>query len=217
MVVESNNDIQADEVVEQKDGDEQSPEFPVNENFDDKQGPEVDPVEPKDSVAEEPVILPNIDDWSWGIVGESTIISYDDTIWSWGNEWGENIESLSWGNQGIGSQSWANVNEQTDFSGGNTDVTWSGWFSNDNSEDTTDSSWIFSSVTTALQDFLSTIRFFFVSDDNDYIKESKINWVKTITLEDPENWETITIMDRNLWAEDNDIQSEDSYGYYYST
>jgi hypothetical protein len=34
VVVESNNDIQTDEVVEQKDGDEQSPEFPVNENFD---------------------------------------------------------------------------------------------------------------------------------------------------------------------------------------
>jgi hypothetical protein len=62
VVVESNNDIQADEVVEQKDGDEQSPEFPVNENFDNKQGLEVDLVEPKDSVAEEPVILPNIDD-----------------------------------------------------------------------------------------------------------------------------------------------------------
>jgi uncharacterized protein (TIGR02145 family) len=29
------------------------------------------------------------------------------------------------------------------------------------------------------------------------------------------NGETITIMDRNLWAEDNDISSEDSYGNYY--
>jgi hypothetical protein len=46
VVVESNNDIQTDEVVEQKDGDEQSPEFPVNENFDNDQEPEIDPVEP---------------------------------------------------------------------------------------------------------------------------------------------------------------------------
>ena len=198
-------DIPTDDVVENDEGEEQSPQFPVNENFDNDQEPEIDPVEPVNLVVENPEELevPVVDEWSWGVVEHPVVNPEDDTTWSWWNQWGENgdnPDALSWGNQEAGS--W-------------TETSWTGWSSTEISEDEGWDSWIISNITSALQDFLSTIRFFFVSDDNDYIKESKINWIETITLEDPENWETITIMDRNLWAEDNDIQFEDSYGYYY--
>ena len=214
-------DIPTDDVVENDEGEEQSPQFPVNENFDNDQEPEIDPVdsvEPVDPV-ENPTdpVVPVIDEWSWGTV-EEPVNPDDDTLWSWWNQWDENsdnFDALSWGNQEFGSQTWESGTSETDFSGGNTESSWTGWSSTEDSEDEGWESWIISTVTSVLQDFLSTIRFFFVSDDNDYIKESKINWIETITLEDPENWEIITIMDRNLWAEDNDIQSENSYGYYY--
>ena len=213
------DDIQNDDVVENDEGDERSPQFPVNENFDDEQKPEIDPVDPVTPVDENPTdpVVPVVDEWSWGMV-EEPVNPDDDTLWSWWNQWGENSdtsEALSWGNQEVDFQTWGSGTSETDFSGGNNEDSWTGWSSTEDSEDEGWESWIISTVTSALQDFLSTIRFFFVSDDNDYIKESKINWVKTITLEDLENWEKLTIMDRNLWAEDNDIQSEDSYGYYY--
>ena len=213
-------DIPTDDVVENDEGEEQSPQFPVNENFDNDQEPEIDPVEPVNLVVENPEELEVsvVDEWSWGVVEHPVVNPEDDTTWSWWNQWGENgdnPDALSWGNQEAGSWTWGQVSTETDFSGGNTESSWTGWSSTEISEDEGWDSWIISNITSALQDFLSTIRFFFVSDDNDYIKESKINWIETITLEDPENWETIIIMDRNLWAEDNDIQSENSYGNYY--
>jgi hypothetical protein len=43
-------DIPTDDVVENDEGEEQSPQFPVNENFDDNQEPEIDSVEPVNPV-----------------------------------------------------------------------------------------------------------------------------------------------------------------------
>jgi hypothetical protein len=60
------DDIQNDDVVENGEGDEQSPQFPINENFDNEQKPgigPVDSVEPVDPV-ENPTdpVVPVIDE-----------------------------------------------------------------------------------------------------------------------------------------------------------
>jgi hypothetical protein len=50
----------------------------------------------------------------------------------------------------------------------------------------------------AIEGIFNSIRYFFVKDNSEYIREYKQNGVKVISLKDPVNGETITIMDRNL-------------------
>lgn len=181
------------------------PQFPVIEE--NTQAPETSPVEEQEKEPTDQVISPDNDAWTWG--------------------WIEEPDEGSGGTASTDTQEpqpWAQEQEQNELSGGTVDdgleeSTGTGgtqdepWEEGEEGGD--DEDWILSVAISAIEDFLSTIRYFFVKDKNEFIRESKIDGIKVITLENPENWETITMMDRNLWAEDNDISSEDSYGYYY--
>ena len=91
VVVESNNDIQTDEVVEQKDGDEQSPEFPVNENFDNEN--EENSVEVERGTT---ITWDAVEEWTWEVseIGSWEIeeLTGDTVVW---DTWAI-VEELTW-------------------------------------------------------------------------------------------------------------------------
>ena len=75
-----------------------------------------------------------------------------------------------------------------------------------------DDKWFFEEIGEGIQNLFDKVRYFFTDEENEsYIIYSEDdNNIWTITLKDPETAATITIMDRNLWAE-----KVNDYGYYF--
>ena len=101
----------------------------------------------------------------------------------------------------------------------------SGWSSkpqnNDNEEhqeqtENEEDKWILEEISEETQNIIAIIKYFFNKEwDSQYIKYDKdSNNIWIITLKDPKNGTTITIMDKNLWAETTGIGNA-SYGYYF--
>ena len=86
----------------------------------------------------------------------------------------------------------------------------------ENEEDQEGTWWIIDAVTEEVKDIITKIRYFFKrSWDDRYIKYGRDkNNIWIITLKDPQNWTSITIMDKNLWAWSVWI-GRSSYGYYF--
>ena len=59
------------------------------------------------------------------------------------------------------------------------------------------------------------LRYFFTRDSDSFIKYSTSGDEGIIVLIDPENGDSMTIMDKNLWAESTSEEDEKSYGNYY--
>ena len=76
--------------------------------------------------------------------------------------------------------------------------------------------WTTDTITEEIKEIISKIRYFFkIEWDSQYIKYGRdTNNIWTITLKDPKTWASITIMDKNLWAESVGI-GRTSYGYYF--
>ena len=198
---------------EQNEEAEDASQFPVIEE--NSQESEITPV---DESQDEDQEIPSESTLSWwlewsentnqegaNVVGSGNDL--DETLWS-GDD--ENLNVQTWSNQIDDILSWAQVPEQLVSSWDLvSDEVWSGGV------ELEEDSWILSSVVEAIEGIFNSIKYFFVKDNSEYIREYKQNGVKVISLKDPVNGETITIMDRNLWAEDNEITSEDSYGNYY--
>ena len=72
--------------------------------------------------------------------------------------------------------------------------------------------WTTDTITEEIKEIISKIRFFFKIDwDSQYIKYGRdTNNIWTITLKDPKSWASITIMDKNLWAD-----NVGDNGYYF--
>ena len=75
--------------------------------------------------------------------------------------------------------------------------------------------WVLSTISDVVNEIITAIKYFFVKSSEDYITYTQKEWEDVIILEDPESPEEIIIMDRNLWAESNEIENESSYGNYY--
>ncbi len=76
--------------------------------------------------------------------------------------------------------------------------------------------WVIETITEEIQEIITKIRYFFKREwDSRYIKYGR-DWnnVGTITLKDPKTWVSITIMDKNLWAESVGVERS-SYGNYF--
>ena len=73
----------------------------------------------------------------------------------------------------------------------------------------------FENLSDIAKEIISGIRYFFKKDNDSYIKYSSNQWTGIIVLEDPENGEIITIMDKNIGATSKEIDDESSYGNYY--
>ena len=76
--------------------------------------------------------------------------------------------------------------------------------------------WIVDTITEEIQEIITKIRYFFKKEwDSRYIKYGRdSNNIWTITLKDPKTSTSITIMDKNLWAESVGV-GRSSYGYYF--
>jgi len=76
--------------------------------------------------------------------------------------------------------------------------------------------WIVDTITEEIQEIITKIRYFFKKEwDSRYIKYGRdSNNIWTITLKDPKTSASITIMDKNLWAESVGV-GRSSYGYYF--
>ena len=86
---------------------------------------------------------------------------------------------------------------------------------NEESEIQGEEPWMFSVITETVEEIITAIKYFFVKSSEDYITYTTRDWENVIILEDSESSEKIIIMDRNLWAESNEIANESSYGNYY--
>ena len=83
-------------------------------------------------------------------------------------------------------------------------------------EENNEEKWVIDTITEEINEIITKIRYFFKKEwDSRYIKYGKDgNNIGTITLKDPKSWESITIMDKNLWAESVWV-GKSSYGYYF--
>ena len=87
---------------------------------------------------------------------------------------------------------------------------------NNENNDEAETSWIIDSLSEDLKEIADIVRYFFKREwDSRYIKYGiDENNIGTITLKDPKSWASITIMDKNLWAESVGVGTN-SYGYYF--
>ena len=76
--------------------------------------------------------------------------------------------------------------------------------------------WVIETITEEIQEIITKIRYFFKKEwDSRYIKYGRdSNNIWTITLKDPRTSTSITIMDKNLWAESVGV-GRSSYGNYF--
>ena len=103
------------------------------------------------------------------------------------------------------------------LTGSNDWENWSGWtLLEEENNDSQSQEWIFNVLPDNLGDVINKIKYFFKSEwDDKYIKYGKDkNNIWIITLKDPKTSFSVTIMDKNLWANVAGIGNE-SYGYYF--
>ena len=132
-------------------------------------------------------------------------------------QWNENQQDYTWNTSTIfpewetwdkiespESQSWSEVNS------------WNNVIDQEVKEEKNENEWIieeiWEEIWEEIQEIVTKIRYFFKKEwDSRYIKYGRdSNNIGTITLKDPKNWASITIMDKNLWA-----NSVGGNGYYY--
>jgi len=79
-------------------------------------------------------------------------------------------------------------------------------------EDVEDEKWFFDELSDDVSDLFTKVKYFFTKEwsENYIIYSQDDNDIWTITLKDPDTSATITIMDKNLWAE-----KLNDYGYYF--
>ena len=128
---------------------------------------------------------------------------------------GQNIEDL-WIDTGNGEE---NVeNELVDVESEEQNIETDGEDVGDSSTEINDKNeeWIIGTISGEIREVFNKIRYFFKKEwDSRYIKYGKDeNNIWTITLKDPKTSASVTIMDKNLWAESVGV-SRNSYGYYF--
>ena len=120
-------------------------------------------------------------------------------------ETGDNEQNIGNNEQNIEPITWTDNNEQTIEEQITSSVE-----TGDNEE------WIIDTIAEEINEIIEKIRYFFKRDwDSRYIKYGKDrNNIWTITLTDPKTSASVTIMDKNLWAEGVGV-GKSSYGYYF--
>ena len=128
---------------------------------------------------------------------------------------GQNIEDL-WIDTGNGEE---NVeNELVDVESEEQNIETDGEDVGDSSTEINDKNeeWIIGTISGEIREVFNKIRYFFKKEwDSRYIKYGKDeNNIWTITLKDPKTSASVTIMDKNLWAESVGVD-KNSYWYYF--
>ena len=108
---------------------------------------------------------------------------------------------------------WSDLINNTEWGEWSGEVSLKQWTENEGNQS---QDWIFDTLPDSLSEVIDKIRYFFKSEwDSRYIKYGKDkNNIWTITLKDPKTSFSITIMDKNLWANVVGI-GNGSYGYYF--